>query len=34
MLCEGATIFCDLFGVREVLRAECEKCSRFGRYHL
>ena len=31
---DGAIIFRDLVGKLEVLRLECDKCGRFGRYHL
>jgi DNA polymerase III epsilon subunit-like protein len=31
---EGAIIFRDLVGKLDVLYVECEKCGRFGRYHL
>jgi hypothetical protein len=31
---EGAIIFRDLVGKLEVLNVKCDKCGRFGRYHL
>jgi hypothetical protein len=31
---EGAIIFRDLVGKLDVLNVECDKCNRFGRYHL
>jgi hypothetical protein len=31
---EGAIIFRDLVGKLDVLNVECDKCGRFGRYHL
>jgi hypothetical protein len=31
---EGAIIFGDLVGKLEILRVECDKCGRRGRYHL
>jgi hypothetical protein len=31
---EGAIIFRDLVGKLDVLNADCDKCGRFGRYHL
>ncbi len=34
MLREGAIIFGDLIGKLDVLRVECAKCGRSGRYRL
>jgi hypothetical protein len=31
---EGAIIFCDIVGKLDVLTVECDKCGRFGRYHV
>jgi hypothetical protein len=31
---DGAIIFRDLEGKLDVLDVECDKCGRFGRYHL
>ena len=31
---DGAIIFSDLIGKLDVLRVECPKCGRAGRYHL
>jgi hypothetical protein len=34
MPCDGAIIFSDLMGKLDVLRVECAKCERAGRYRL
>ena len=34
MPCDGAIIFGDLIGKLDVLRIECPKCGRSGRYRL
>ena len=31
---DGAIIFRDLVGKLDVLNVECDRCNRFGRYHL
>jgi hypothetical protein len=31
---EGAIIFRDIIGKLDVLTVECDKCRRFGRYHV
>jgi hypothetical protein len=31
---EGAIIFGDIVGKLDVLRVECDKCGRAGRYHV
>jgi len=31
---DGAIIFRDIVGKLDVLAVECDKCGRFGRYHL
>jgi hypothetical protein len=31
---DGAIIFRDIDGKLDVLKVECDKCGRFGRYHV